>query len=166
MTSTNAYSSTGGNYAGPGGTVTQGPSYSSVTSENIDEGGSGGTATVHIETDENGQINDQTITKTVPPGSSVEIDVATSSGDGAVAIQAATEINPAINTGSASASLKSLQRAVHTLLTTAAATDTNGNATTSIVVETTASTSPNFAQIGFGAQIMLFFKQLFSIFGF
>jgi hypothetical protein len=163
MTSTNAYSSTGGNYAGPGGTVTQGASYSSVTSENID-GTSGGTATVQIETDDNGQVNDQTITKSIPPGGSIEIEVATSSGSSGHSGGVGSSIHAAtvISTGSSSASLKSLQRAVHTLLTTAAAT----SASTSITIETSATTSPNFAQIGFGAQIMLFFKQLFSVFGF
>ena len=165
MTNTSSYSSTGGNHAGPGGTVVQGPSYSSVTSENIDGGGSSGTATVHIETNTNGQISSQTITKTVPPGGSIEIVVATSSrdtGTNDVTVHAAS----AISTNSASVSLRSIQHAVHALLKVSASSSVSVNASTSAALETSASTTVHFNQIGFRTQLMLFFKQLFTIFGF
>jgi hypothetical protein len=161
MTSTNAYSSTGGNYAGPGATVTQGASYSSVTSQNIDNGANGVTATVQIQTDDNGQLNNQTITKTIPPGGSVDMEVATSSGNAAIGVHTSMVVSNATTADSASGSLKSLQRAVHTLLKTAAST----SASTSLAADTDFSVSPNFAPIGFGGQVMLFFQRLFSIFG-
>jgi hypothetical protein len=162
MTNTNAYSSTGGNVVGPGETVIQGSSYSSVMNETIDGSGQSGTATMYTETINNGKVDSQTMTKAIPPGGSIEIEVATSSGSAASWVRTASIVSPGISSVSASTSLKSLQQAVYKLFIDTMST----SASTSIAINTTGSTSTNFAQIGFGTQIKLFFKQLFSIFGF
>src|SRR5665213_326375 len=98
ISNTNSYSSTGGNVVGSGGTVTNGQSYSSAYVENDVNGsdttydssdgstivtnGGDGSATVHIETDNNGQVSSQTITKQIPSNGGIDIEGATSSGNG------------------------------------------------------------------------------------
>lgn len=94
MTSTNSYSSTGGNTAGAGGTVTQGASESSSYSENIVGGSDGGSsATIHIETDSNGVKREETVTQAAPPGGNLELYLATSSGSGSA------DVGSSIQTG-------------------------------------------------------------------
>ncbi|HEV3245350.1 MAG TPA: hypothetical protein VG102_03255 [Candidatus Paceibacterota bacterium] len=77
--------STGGLTAQAGDVVHSGDSYSSVSVQTYanDEGG---TSTVQIETDENGQVNKQTYTKTVPAGGNANVFVATSTGSAHVNI--------------------------------------------------------------------------------
>ena len=83
MTNTSSYSSTGGNVAGDGGSILQGASESSSYSENIVNDADGtASASVHIETYSNGQIHDDTVTKSVPAGGSLELRIATSTESG------------------------------------------------------------------------------------
>ena len=151
MNNTASYSSTGGNVVDQGGSVTQGDSYSSVSSENIvnSSGDSGGTATVHIETNDNGQLSQETITRSAPPGGVIDIEVATSSG--AARIRASTIV------GAGSSSLGKLEHAVHRLLETAS---TSASASVSI-----SSSSIPFARVSFSARIGAFFQHLFGLFG-
>jgi hypothetical protein len=152
ISNTNSYSSTGGNVVSSGGTITQGSSGSSSYVESVvNSSDSGGSATVHIETDTDGQVSDQTITKAIPPGGDVEIDVATSS--------ASVRAVSLVNAGSSSSSLTSLQHAIHHLLEVA-----SSSTTTALSIEATA-TAPDFTEVSFGAQVTAFFKRIFSIFG-
>src|ERR1700722_3177711 len=96
ISTTMSNSSTGGNVVS-GNSVVTGSSYSSVSVQTYD-GDTGGTSTVQIETDDNGQVNKQTITKTIPPGGSADIDIATSTGDGRADVTVHSVVNA---TGSA-----------------------------------------------------------------
>jgi hypothetical protein len=174
ISTTGSYSSTGGNTAGPGGMVVNGPSQSSAytvtnvggsdsdyyysdNGVNITNTGGTGSATVHIETDNNGQVQQETVTKPIPPGGNVDIEIATSSGNS----YAATVIK--VGSGSsvrASTSLTSLRHAIGHLLKAA-----SSSTTTALSIEATA-TGPNFAQLSFGAKIAAFFQRVFNLFGF
>lgn len=82
---------TGGNVVSSGGTVTQGSSYDSVQSTTVINGGTG-TSTVNVETDTNGNVQRQSVTKAIPPGGTSIIVVASSTGaeGAAVTIDGAT----------------------------------------------------------------------------
>ena len=69
-----------------GGDVVQGGSYSSVSVQTYTNDGEG-TSTVRIETDTNGKKSEQTITKTIAPGESSDIHIATSTGDSRVEVR-------------------------------------------------------------------------------
>lgn len=91
-------SSTGENTV-QGGDVVTGSSYSSVSVQTYDNG-SGGTSTVEIDTDTNGQASKQVITKVIPPGGSSDTYIATSSGPSAQAGDSRVEVDSDIGAGS------------------------------------------------------------------
>ena len=175
MTNTSSYSSTGGNVVGPGGTVVTGAQQSSAYSENTDnstndsysesevnisdQSGSGGSATVQVKTDNNGQVSQQTITKPIPAGGSVDIDIATSTG-GSIDSHVTSSFNASVSSGG----LSSLSHAIHHLLkiaSTSASSSLEATATVNV-----AQSGPVFGEIDFGDQIKAFFSHLFSVLGF
>ncbi len=98
LTSTASDVSTGGNTVSAGGHVQNGSAYSSVsqlsvvnqnendygastTSVTITNTTGGGTAIMHIKTDTNGEVHEETVTKQIPVNGSLDIEVATSSGN-------------------------------------------------------------------------------------
>lgn len=172
MSNTSSYSSTGGNYAGPGGVVSNGAVESSAYSEtnvggsesdyyssdndvDVTNGEGGGTATVHVETDNNGQVQQETVTKPIPAGGTLDIEVATSSASG----NSSVRIGASVSAGSPSTSLSSLQRAIHHLLQAASSSATSSASVSASTTEVA------FSQISFGAQLTAFLERLFSLFG-
>ncbi len=163
MTNTSAYSSTGGNVAGNGGSVTNGQSGASAYSENVvNSGGDGGSsATVHIETDNNGVVQEQTITKTAPPGQSLDIEVGTTSGGASV------NVGSYIRTGSSNMTGTTTHgRFAHHTFGVASSTDstTSTTSTSSGQASSTSATLP-LPKMDFGGQLKAFFMHLFSLFG-
>jgi len=164
MTNTSAYSSTGGNVAGNGGSVTNGQSGASAYSENVvNSGGDGGSsATVHIETNNNGVVQEQTITKTAPPGQSLDIEVGTTSGGGSV------NVGSYIHTGvGGGAGATTHGRPLHNTSTASSSdstTSTSSGQASSPQAATTSATLP-LPKMDFGGQLRAFFMHLFSLFG-
>lgn len=78
MVTTLATSSTGGNYAGPGGVVSTGSSYSS--SAVVNSVSATGSGSVHVETDINGQRH--VLDRQIPAGQPMTIEVRTTSRNG------------------------------------------------------------------------------------
>lgn len=153
MTNTSSYSSTGGNTVGTGGTVSNGSSESSAYSENYvgSSDSNGSSATVHIETDNNGVVQQQTITKTAPPGQSLDIEVGTSSGRGSV------NVYSYIHSGSGNGAGATHGRPPHNTNTA------SSSATTTLSLE--ANTTLQLPKMDFGGQLKAFFMHLFSLFG-
>jgi hypothetical protein len=154
ISNTGSYSSTGGNVVSGGGVVTQGPSESSSYVESIvNSNDNGGSATVHIETNTNGVVQQQTITQPIIPGVPIDIEAATSSGSGSVNIDSYIRTGPLNATGTTSRG-----RFAHHAL----------GATSSVATSSpffgTGTTVPAPA-MDLGSRIGAFFARLFSFFG-
>jgi len=163
MSNTSSYSSTGGNVVGTGGTVTNGPSETSAYSENFigSNGDNGGSATVQIETDNNGVVQEQTITKTAPPGQSLDVEVGTSSGGSSVNVASYIRTGSLNMTGTTTHG-----RFAHHTFGVASSTDstTSTTSTSSGQASSTSATLP-LPKMDFGGQLRAFFMHLFSLFG-
>jgi hypothetical protein len=156
---TESSADSGDNVVGGGGVVVTGSSNASAYDENSINGsaysGSGesvfvtsnnssGTATVHIETDNNGQVDQETITKPIFPGAETDIMIATSSGAGSASVHVG------MFTGGAPSNIRHLFHHVFGASTSTATTSWQQGASSS---------APHF-------DITAFFKNLFSIFRF
>jgi hypothetical protein len=153
MSNTSSYSSTGGNVVGTGGSVSNGQSGTSAYSENIVNSNSdgGSSATVQIETDNNGVVQQQTITKEAPPGGSIDIEVATSSGGSSVNIASYVSSGPA--------------NAAGTPVPHGRFTHQTPNATTSIAASSSIELASTVPVMDLGTLFRSFFTHLFSFFG-
>jgi hypothetical protein len=112
-------------------------------------GENGSSATVHIETDNNGVVQEQTITKTAPPGVPLNIEVATSSGAGSV------NINSYIRAGSSNM----------TATTSHGRFGHHGSVAASSSAVFEASTTIPVPEMDLSAQIRAFFAHFFGFFG-
>ena len=130
-----------GNIVTSGGDVVNGSSYSSVSVQTYDNN-EGGTSTVQIETDRNGQVNTQTVTKTIPPGGSADIYVATSTGSGSALVEVGSTVD-------ASATSSRIGRLISGLFG-------SSTASSSFEVES--------AGFGLGIQLQAFFNSLLGFF--